>query len=506
METITRCTKISGLRKTLKSLPSTLRGTYDRLIDTIEEDTQNRDDALRVLQWLCYVKSPPTLAQLVEVVATDPDPDGDFVIEDRPPDPYDLLMICSNFITIVKVRDRSGDRLEVRLAHFSVQEYLLSEQYRDRSYFEERKSHQVMANTCVKYLLYTARHFDLAAISDHAAFDMPLASYAAFTWYEHVRKADLTEKDKLTMTVAHVLLGQKSSLAAWLCLQGQLDNRIMRPPLSFAAELGLAAAVRLLLEEGADPNHWPIEWGVTPLQAACLGGHRDSVIALLEAGADHTLGEPDDSCLTRAARGGDISIVRLLLEHDSGRPGRGAPYTEFPGSPLEAAVEHRSCEVVELLLANGAHVNALSPNYGTALNAAAFQGNAHMVKRLLQAGANPCLNTRDGTALHTAVDGKGDPETIKILLQYPLDIDLLSGESRQTPLHIAIEEGHIKAARILIDAGADTTRPEIMKAARDMGYTDLTEYMKAERPRRGARIVPIRPPRPPTDLSLIGWI
>jgi ankyrin repeat protein len=58
--------------------------------------------------------------------------------------------------------------------------------------------------------------------------------------------------------------------------------------LHLLAKRGDAAAVRWLLDRGADPDarwsHWDAE--VTPLHLAVLGGHASVVSVLLDAGAD----------------------------------------------------------------------------------------------------------------------------------------------------------------------------------------------------------------------------
>jgi len=61
--------------------------------------------------------------------------------------------------------------------------------------------------------------------------------------------------------------------------------------LHLMAKRGNVAAVKWLLEHGADPNEQWSHWGarLTPLHLAVLSGHVDVARVLLEAGADHTI-------------------------------------------------------------------------------------------------------------------------------------------------------------------------------------------------------------------------
>jgi len=69
-------------------------------------------------------KTPQTLAALVDVLATDTEGEGIFSIEERLPDPFDILTICSSLLSVNPENDigRSGEDNTpvVQLAHFSV--------------------------------------------------------------------------------------------------------------------------------------------------------------------------------------------------------------------------------------------------------------------------------------------------------------------------------------------------------------------------------------------------
>ena len=120
-----------------------------------------------------------------------------------------------------------------------------------------------------------------------------------------------------------------------------------------------------------------------------------------------------------AARKGDVDTVRELLDQgeDINRNSRN-------GAPLHVAILADRQEVVELLIANNADVNALSSTFGTPLHVAALKGSAAITSLLIANGAN--VTARDSIGL--------------------------------TPLHLAAEKGYLAVAELLIDAGAGPVR------------------------------------------------
>jgi hypothetical protein len=138
----------------LSALPETLDDTYERILSAIDANGQ-LEDAVRILQWLCFTQQPHPLKALVEVLATDVDGNGSFLIEERLPDPFDIITICSSLITIKEGGEPGSQRLEspiIQLAHLSVQEYLLS----SRCYLSDRFSaHQGQSLLAEISLVYT---------------------------------------------------------------------------------------------------------------------------------------------------------------------------------------------------------------------------------------------------------------------------------------------------------------------------------------------------------------
>ena len=87
----------------------------------------------------------------------------------------------------------------------------------------------------------------------------------------------------------------------------------------------------------------------------------------------------------------------------------------------ESAHRKASVDLIRTLIDIGADVNAQAQegDYGTALIAAAFEGNLDIVKLLLEAGADVNAQSREGdysTALIAAA-GRGKASIVKLLLE-----------------------------------------------------------------------------------------
>ena len=88
-------------------------------------------------------------------------------------------------------------------------------------------------------------------------------------------------------------------------------------PLHYAAYFGGVAAVRLLLDAGADADaDADNELGVRPLHSAASVGDADAARALLAAGADPDVQQRGGyTALQTAAHNDDVELARLLLDH-----------------------------------------------------------------------------------------------------------------------------------------------------------------------------------------------
>ncbi|KAH6666209.1 hypothetical protein B0J14DRAFT_199342 [Halenospora varia] len=409
LEVLQKCLKVDALRKALKSLPKTLDETYARILNNIDEEYSQ--DALRILQWLVYSARPLCIEEAAEVVAIDIK-QSQFDPENRLRDPRDLLTICSSLVTTVLVTTESNngasnETTELKLAHFSVKEYLVSDRIREGVAFQydiQSRAEEEIAQTCLSYLLY----FQEGVLTSENLSTFPLARYAAEHWCRHFRAVkDSDQASKLSLQ-----LFQGDAMKNWIRLfnpdmpwQGSdisRDTTNVASPLYYASQQGLLKPLRLLLEEGANVNAQGGDYG-NSLQAASARGHKAIVALLLEKGADvNAQGGHYGNALQAASAGGHKAIVALLLKKGADVNAQGGTY----GSALQAASAGGHKAIVALLLKKGADVNAQGGFYGNALQAASARGHEAIVALLLEKGAD--VNAQGGhydNALQAALAG-----------------------------------------------------------------------------------------------------
>ena len=146
--------------------------------------------------------------------------------------------------------------------------------------------------------------------------------------------------------------------------------------------------------------------------------------------------EPTMDIITAAARG---NIAELAANKQAGAD-LDAP-TDLPVTPLTMTVLGGHAEAAQWLLDNGANVNALNGDGGTALNAAAFLGRAEVAKVLIDGGVDTSIRNWEGqSAADLAVFDLDATESIAITQVRPAVAGLLHLEvDRET-----VESGRAK--------------------------------------------------------------
>jgi len=226
--------------------------------------------------------------------------------------------------------------------------------------------------------------------------------------------------------------------------------------LHWAAYRNDLAAVRRLLDEGADPNA-ANRFGVTPLHEAATVGNAEMLEAMLSAGGDANavFGEGETVLMT-AARAGSAASVKALLAH-GGNPDATESW-HGQTALMWAAIENHA-DIVQLLIDGGADVDRTSTKHD-------------WVKISYSEGNVPKTRDLGGlTALHFAAR-EGSLEAAEKLLDAGADAKTAEPMYQLTPLQLAIVNGHYTLAKRLIERGVGVDDGSLYVAVdtRNLGY------------------------------------
>lgn len=457
MDSLRKCLTLDIVRKTLETLPKTLDDTYGQILSNLDGDY--KENASRIFQWLCFSKRPMRLDEMVDVLATDSLSGSSFRPEARLLDPRDILTICSTLVNVTTTAesDSSTETQELRLAHFSVKEYLISDRLKKTPMYHYHitpiSANVSMAQTCLTYLLHFQSPTVLTAEFDH---EFPFIRYAAEFWPWHYRNitndADREVVDSLGF---HLVKTRNYCFINWLRifnpdktfdLDVNLETTRIPSPLYYMSYLGVSGVVQLLLNQKVDVNAQGGSF-VYALSAASLLGHEQ--------------------------------VARLLLENGANPNAKG---DFLHGHALSAASSNGHEKMVKLLLEKGANVNAKGGFFGTALSVASYFGHEKVVQLLLEKGA--MVNAQGGFYRYplTAASYCGHEKVVQILLENGASINAQGAGPRSCALEAASCQGQEKTVRLLVEKGADVNIQrgvalrEAFKQKKEMMMRFLLEY------------------------------
>ncbi|KAI9773772.1 MAG: hypothetical protein M1839_002005 [Geoglossum umbratile] len=509
---------IGDIKLALQNLPKGMEGldiTYEQAMKRIDGQEEGfRELAKHVLSWLIHAKRQLTATELQHALAVRigmKELDKDFV-----PEVGVLLSICAGLVTVDKESNI------IRLVHYTTREYF------KRTWTSWFPNAQIgITNVCITYLSFDV--FETGFCQSDREFEARLQTnvlydYAARNWGHHACTASIEEgsieedlilnllesRAKVSATSQAMMASASYSgysqgaprqvtgvhVAAYFGLvesiigllekeyNPDLQDSDGRTPLSWAADNGHEAVVKLLLAtEKVDPDSkdstgqtslsWAAEsgheavvklllatekvdpdskdsYGRTPLLWAAGRGH-EAVVKLLLATekVDPDFKDPTGQTpLSWAAESGHEAVVKLLLATEKVDPDFKDPTGQ---TPLLWAAERGHEAVVKLLLATEKVDPDFKDSYGrTPLSWAAWKGHEAVVKLLLATEkVDPDFKDSYGRTPLSWAAWKGHEAVVKLLLATE-KVDPDSKDSTgQTPLSWAAEKGHEAVVKLL---------------------------------------------------------
>ncbi|MBC7003656.1 ankyrin repeat domain-containing protein [Photobacterium sp. BZF1] len=311
----------------------------------------------------------------------------------------------------------------------------------------------------------------------------------------------------LHLAVVEGNLEQAKKLIAEGADVNALDPLMGNAPIHFAAQAHNVEMLKMLVEHGAFVNLQSVRLGASPLMLAVWYRNIE--------GVEYLLSLPDTDTTLVAAFGmsakdfndfgpnpedkaaiADIAQINQLFDKRTAELNSQAKNDSaiFTALVLDTeSTDEEKLANIQALIKGGADVNAVSPvlkvgsDFHTALLVAARNGNYEIAKALLEAGADQTIpgNYMAAIPLHKAAYF-GRADMLTLLSQYEgfkEVLDAMGPNNGYTPLHDAIWHGHTEAAKVLIEAGADTSivafdglTPKAL--AEQFGYSDIVELLE----------------------------
>ncbi len=323
--------------------------------------------------------------------------------------PNDVLKYLSGLVTTfedtdprhyMKYVDQDRKWKLIRLAHFSIKEYLVSERIHDspstRFSVAETNAHLHISESCLAYHLQISE----TTLANKAEMDRFLLwDYASWRWKDHLEKvirgqwtASVTKRasralapaSKSLLNMVRVEDPDRSFHSRWSKTDDQLA-----PTLYYTAFSNTLQLSELLIGNGTDVNAQGGDY-VNALQAAAVSSNEKLVQLLLNNSANINIRGVFGNALQAAVASSNEKLVQLLLDNGASINAQGGEY----GNALQAAAFYNNEKVVQLLLDNSTSINTQGGYYGNALQAAVAMGNEKLVQLLLDNGAS--INAQGG--------------------------------------------------------------------------------------------------------------
>ena len=234
-------------------------------------------------------------------------------------------------------------------------------------------------------------------------------------------------------------------------------GRDIELPIHGAALRGLTHIVGLLLDAKTPIDVRDREENMTPLQCAALKGWPDTAAFLLDRNANMNICDKwDPSTIALAAKGGNIDVVKLLLDRKAN------PNFSRSFKAIDSAISRKEVPIIKLLVSAKALVSY------SQFNKICAHGDMELFDFVIENGAlkggdiNKPSRESEESVLVTAT-AAGQTEIVRKLLDMKADANrtsMLRGiQTLHHPMIVACEQGAVDIVEMFLERGiADVNR------------------------------------------------
>ncbi|OAQ86009.1 ankyrin repeat protein [Purpureocillium lilacinum] len=455
------------LKLALETLPSSLSETYERVLASIPKS--RIEHARRVLTILCCAEQPVSVEELGLAVAVEIQDNAVFDPDNLLPG-ADILSLCPNFIEAAVVDH--GDRRQrrwLRIAHFSVQEYLKSEaigswDHRARTFRIDKSRGNSELATIGLILL---RENSKLGSQSRSWYD-PIFRWETFppylirNWMTHYKNVSSRSDRSLATSLVIRLLKDKLAFATALLLQNSHFADYEDAAVPWAAEHGLDDVLIALLDSpfagrnvGTSRDRLLVRAEILDLalHAAALNGHLSTIDALLKRGADPNGIVTEVAPFEAAAICGFREIVTFSVDNEPVLGPKVACDT-----PLEVAAARGHISVVDFLLNRLATVKRTGQSLRVGVDSSFLGQSYQRLELLLDSGAEVHNDRQHRTTLEVAIDA-GNVEVTRMLLGR--GVRILPPGYTHMDFVTAVSTGDDETVRAILDSTSEETAHSI---------------------------------------------
>ncbi len=227
------------------------------------------------------------------------------------------------------------------------------------------------------------------------------------------------------------------------------------PPIHFAVREGHLAIVRFLLDRGANPAYRSYPFSESLLTFADDRGH-EAIAALLRRTLSRrfAISAQAQPIITAASRG-DVTTVEALLAR---QPELARVSNETGDTALHQAARHGHVEVVRILIAAGAPVDAIRSDGFKPVHAALFA--QHQVDWSTRVATVDLLLSQGASYTPFIAAMRDDDAFVRDAVARDATLANFEDTCHHRVLSAAVRRGNVALTRFLLEHGADPNLPE----------------------------------------------